>query len=305
MNFSVVIPAFNAAESLERALDSLAIVSKDIQIEVIVIDDASQDETESVIRKYVADFRLIYHRNRKNLGASKSRNLGVEMSSSNAVVFNDCDDESLLNRFTVHSQHLLNHPNNLSFVSSVKQYGKRQVMYSLLDEENIEVSSNEYGRYILLGKKPKANGDLHFPCATMAVTKDLFKKLNGFDVNLKRNEDVDFIIRALKAGSSISTSSAVGVIRHAGSAPHQSAGSNLIGELMLLERYGKDYLSRREQKAAKLWLQSRARYFEKSYISALKLLLISSIFRPSRTLNSIFTRIPKRITHDIRNYLSR
>jgi glycosyltransferase involved in cell wall biosynthesis len=253
MNFSVVIPAFNAAESLERALDSLAIVSKDIEIEVIVIDDASQDETESVIRKYVADFRLIYHRNRTNLGASKSRNLGVEMSSSNAVVFNDCDD----------------------------------------------------GRYILLGKKPRANVDLHFPCATMAVTKDLFKKLNGFDVNLKRNEDVDFIIRALKAGSSISTSSAVGVIRHAGSAPHQSASSNLIGELMLLERYGNDYLSRREQKAAKLWLQSRARYFEKSYISALKLLLISSLFRPSRTLNSIFTRIPKRITHDIRNYLSR
>jgi glycosyltransferase involved in cell wall biosynthesis len=305
MNFSVVIPAFNAAESVESTLDSLAVVSKDIEIEVIVIDDASQDETESVVREYVADFRLIYHRNRTNLGASKSRNLGVEMSSSNAVVFNDCDDESLLNRFTVHSQHLLNQPNNLSFVSSIKQYGKRQVMYSLLDKENIEVSSNEYVRYILLGKKTKANGVLHFPCATMAVTKELFKKLNGFDVNLKRNEDVDFIIRALKAGSSISTSSAVGVIRHAGSAPHQSASSNLTGELMLLERYGNDYLSRREQKAAKLWLQSRARYFEKSYISAFKLLLLSSIFRPSRTLNSIFTRIPKRITHDIRNYLSR
>lgn len=305
MKFSVVIPTYNSAASLLRALDSLASIASEFNLEVVIVDDASQDKTDQLIQSYPAKFEMKYVRNKINAGAAYSRNLGVDKATFDNIIFNDCDDISLSGRFKSHSNHLLEHPNNLSFVSSIKRYGKREVVYNVDEREDLKLPHSQYVRYILLGESDRINGNLHFPCATMAIKKELFKKLGGFDNSLNRNEDVDFIIRALRSGSSISTSSVIGVIRDAGNAPHQSGRSNLSGELGLLRRYGSEYLSYSEQKSAALWFKAKAEYFERNYIVALKFLLFSSLFRPRRIWSSMIVNFPRRIWHDFRNFVKR
>lgn len=305
MDFSVVIPTYNSALSLVKALESLVSISSHINLEVIIVDDASKDKTMESIQLFADRLDVKYFRNEFNSGAAYSRNLGVDKATFSNIVFNDCDDISLPSRFQSHYNHLLKQPGNLSFVSSIKRYGKREVVYNIGDREALNQSHYEYARYILLGEKNGTNRNLHFPCATMAIRKELFQNLGGFDNSLNRNEDVDFIIRALRRGASVSTSSVIGVIRDAGNAPHQSGRSNLAGELGLLQRYGSEYLSNSEEKSAVFWFKAKAEYFERNYIFALKFLLLSGLFRPTRIWSSIMSNFPHRILHDLRNLVNR
>ena len=102
MKFSVVIPTYNSVGTIEKTLESLMHISKDIDLEVIVIDDASTDNTFELVKKYQSKLNLTCHKNEINSGAAFTRNLGVEMSSREMIVFNDSDDVSLKARFEKH-----------------------------------------------------------------------------------------------------------------------------------------------------------------------------------------------------------
>ncbi|WP_232210419.1 glycosyltransferase family 2 protein [Nitrococcus mobilis] len=99
---SVVIPAYNAAVTLDDALKSIQHASN--PLEVIVVDDGSTDDT-AVVAKSFPDIRLIRARNG---GAARARNIGIEASHGEFIVFLDADDrwlsgrlDGMLNLFTV------------------------------------------------------------------------------------------------------------------------------------------------------------------------------------------------------------
>jgi hypothetical protein len=89
MRFSVVIPAFNAATCLGRALDSVQAQTYR-PFEVIVVDDGSSDETAAVARSHPLGPRLISIR---NSGVSTARNIGMVAASGEYVALLDADDE--------------------------------------------------------------------------------------------------------------------------------------------------------------------------------------------------------------------
>jgi len=85
---SVIIPTYNSARYLVEAIDSvLAQTYKDF--EVLVIDDGSTDDTESVMSKYGSPVRYI---RQKNGGVSAARNKGIQESHGRYVAFLDADD---------------------------------------------------------------------------------------------------------------------------------------------------------------------------------------------------------------------
>lgn len=87
---SVVIPVYNGADTLPVALDSA--LGQDVPLEIIVIDDCSTDDLESVKEQYKKNPRIIFLRNEKNLGAAGSRNKAVEKARGTYVAFLDSDD---------------------------------------------------------------------------------------------------------------------------------------------------------------------------------------------------------------------
>lgn len=88
---SVVIPTYNSASTVERALRSVAAQTYR-PIEVVVVDDASQDDTVRIVSEYAVPWLRIV-RCAINGGASAARNLGVEEAKGEYVAFLDSDDE--------------------------------------------------------------------------------------------------------------------------------------------------------------------------------------------------------------------
>lgn len=88
---SVIVPVYNVGKLVKRCLDSLINQSfKDI--EIIIINDGSTDDSEDYLRPYLADNRIIYIKNEKNEGLGNARNRGISHSSSKFISFVDSDD---------------------------------------------------------------------------------------------------------------------------------------------------------------------------------------------------------------------
>lgn len=85
---SVVIPAFNAARFIGATLESV-LASAFTDLDVVVVDDGSSDETGAIARSYGSPVRVI---SRPNAGMSASRNLGIDSSDSEFVALLDSDD---------------------------------------------------------------------------------------------------------------------------------------------------------------------------------------------------------------------
>lgn len=103
MLFSVIIPCYNAARTIELALDSL-VVQLNNECEIICIDDCSQDNTREIIRSYSKrheEARIILLCNEKNSGPGIARNIGIGIAQGEYLCFLDADDNYVLSTFSV------------------------------------------------------------------------------------------------------------------------------------------------------------------------------------------------------------
>lgn len=87
---SVVIPAYNRAATIFASVNSV-LKQTWKNLEVIVVDDGSEDETEQLIRG-LRDPRVRYERHEKNLGACAARNTGIRIARGTWIAFQDSDD---------------------------------------------------------------------------------------------------------------------------------------------------------------------------------------------------------------------
>lgn len=88
---SIVIPTHHRAHLLERAIRSVRAQSPDVSVELLVISDAADPQTDAVCQKHLQTQDLYIRRNGK-AGPSASRNLGLQHSQGHYVLFLDDDD---------------------------------------------------------------------------------------------------------------------------------------------------------------------------------------------------------------------
>ncbi|WP_442511952.1 glycosyltransferase family 2 protein [Novipirellula sp. SH528] len=87
-SISVVIPAFNASQTITRAIDSC--LSQTIPVtQIIVVDDGSMDDTAAIVRQYDSPVTLIQQTNSRTAAA---RNRGIETATGDFIAFLDADD---------------------------------------------------------------------------------------------------------------------------------------------------------------------------------------------------------------------
>lgn len=88
-DISIIIPAYNAEKSIKKCINSVIKQTKE-ELEIIVINDGSTDNTEKVIKE-IKDERIKYIK-QKNHGIGYTRNLGIKKSNSKYIMFLDSDD---------------------------------------------------------------------------------------------------------------------------------------------------------------------------------------------------------------------
>jgi len=93
---SVIIPSYNRAATLPRAMDSVLSQSFD-DLELIIVDDASTDGTEVVVQQFCDD-RVRYLRHSSNRFAAAARNTGMQAARGEYIAFLDSDDEWLTHK---------------------------------------------------------------------------------------------------------------------------------------------------------------------------------------------------------------
>ncbi len=97
-NVSVIIPAYNAEATIERAVIS-ALAQTERDLEILVIDDASSDATAAIVARLARrDARVILLRCALNGGPAVARNRGIDQSRGEWIALLDADDEFLPHR---------------------------------------------------------------------------------------------------------------------------------------------------------------------------------------------------------------
>jgi glycosyltransferase involved in cell wall biosynthesis len=88
---SIIIPAYNAADTICASIDS-ALTQSYTDIEIIIVDDGSTDKTANICRHYLNKDARIKYISKKNSGVSAARNAGIKSAKGEFVSFLDADD---------------------------------------------------------------------------------------------------------------------------------------------------------------------------------------------------------------------
>lgn len=177
---AVIIPAYNRATTLQRALDSVFAQTFPAQ-EVCVVDDGSVDGTRRLVESNYPAAIYIYQ---KNKGVSAARNLGVNSTKSDWLAFLDSDDEWLPQKLECQMDALEASP-------------EHKVVHS----EEIWIRHGK--RVNQMHKHQKRGGFIFSHClprcvispSAVVLARDLFMEMNGFDESLPACEDYDLWLR--------------------------------------------------------------------------------------------------------------
>ncbi len=179
MKISVIVPVWNVEAYLDKCLDSLVHQTL-FDIEIIIVNDGSPDNSEKIIKKYLKDYKNIKYLVKENGGLSDARNYGLKYVTGEYVAFVDSDD--YLDYDGLEKMYLKAKEKDYDMVVSDIDY--------IYPDKTLRVSSN-----IVENKSLKRNMITMFP----AVCNKIFKKeLFDHDIRFKKNiwfEDVEFLYR--------------------------------------------------------------------------------------------------------------
>jgi glycosyltransferase involved in cell wall biosynthesis len=211
--FSVVIPAFNYAHYLPRAMKSV-MAQEGNDYEIVVVDDGSTDDTAGVVKNMQvpaqAPIRYVYQ---LNSGLSATRNRGIREAGGRFVLFLDADDalcpHALMHVRTVLQKHpLIDFVVGAHVVSAVS--GKTK------SKESLEITADRQDNFLRY-----LRGDLNvLPSGSVVVARTVFDRLR-FPGNDMMWEDIVFYAHLLALHDGVSISEPLVTIhRHAASLGH-------------------------------------------------------------------------------------
>ena len=111
MKFSIILPTYNRAQLLPRAVNSV-LEQTYSNWELIIVDDGSTDNTKNVVEKFLSkDQRIKFISYRENRGVNFARNRGIERSTGDVITFLDSDDKFFIYTLAKAEEFIRNYPN--------------------------------------------------------------------------------------------------------------------------------------------------------------------------------------------------
>lgn len=127
MKLSVIIPVYNAEPYLRKCLDS--VLTQGFQnMEVILINDGSKDNSEDIIKEYQKKYSNIVYLKQENHGQASARNNGLAHAKGELISFIDSDDYILPDMFSTMIEKLENDHSDLVMCNiSLEKNGKKTI----------------------------------------------------------------------------------------------------------------------------------------------------------------------------------
>lgn len=181
---SVIIPTFNRALMLERAIES--VLRQTVQCsELIIIDDGSTDNTQELLKKLSISDKIpfrVYHQN--NSGPAAARNFGIRNSEFPFIAFLDSDDHWHKRKLEKQYQHLSTRSEYQ--ISHTREKWLRRGLHLNQKKKHIPRNGDIFGHCLQL-------------CAvgmsTVMMKREMFDQVGLFDTSLRCCEDYDLWLR--------------------------------------------------------------------------------------------------------------
>jgi glycosyltransferase involved in cell wall biosynthesis len=234
MNVSVVVAAFNQARYLPEAIESV-ISQQDGELEVVVVDDGSTDETPRIIDRYPV--RGVHQRNQ---GLASARNAGLRASVGAYVVFLDADDR-LIHGGLEAQKALLNRHSEWAFVSGEHRYISEQGAVTA----EWSGPGVQAGHFAAMLRKNYIGC-----CSAVMFRRSVLESLGGFDPRYRVCEDYDLYLRILERFEVGTHERVVAEYRRYATSMSGAPDRMLAGALRALQAHRKATLGRPELEAA-------------------------------------------------------
>lgn len=199
--FSVIIPNYNNAATLGRALDSVLAQTWPAH-DIIVIDDGSSDDSPAVAARYGDRIRYV---RQANGGVSAARNAGAALASGNWLAFLDADDTFLPGRLALHAR-WIERDASLDFLLADQNFRTpegellqhsidatpfgRQLLARHPGQQEIVLEASQFGPLI---------ADGFTEVRTLSIPRATFHALGGFPVGKRIGEDLHLVVRLCAA----------------------------------------------------------------------------------------------------------
>ncbi len=186
---SIIIPAYNAGKYVGEAVES-ALAQTYPNIEIVVIDDGSTDDTSAVLRPYAERGAIVYVR-QENRGLSGARNAGIRRARGEFIALLDSDDIFLPRKIERQVADLAAHPEcGVSYCRAVHFY------------------DGDPGRTFDIAYRYYSGGEV-FPHLlrmnfinplTVVLRRSAIERAGLFDESYRRSEDWEYWVRLAYAG---------------------------------------------------------------------------------------------------------
>lgn len=192
-SISVVIPSYNMASLLPRAIDSAASQSYK-PLEIIVVDDGSTDHTAEALEEMQKQFPLLRCITQQNMGNAGAKNTGIAAAQGDWIAFLDADDKWLPNRLGDQVDILAANPEVCWAGSAYERVrvteGVDRVCGALRVGADVSQSTKK-----IFDALPLIAGPTSLWIGTVLIRKDALVEQNLFDSRLRGCDDTDLWVR--------------------------------------------------------------------------------------------------------------
>lgn len=175
---TVVLPTYNAAAFISDAIESVLSQTYE-EIEIIVVDDGSTDETE----KTLSNYQGIKYIRQQNLGAASARNTGILKANGKYIAFIDADDMWLPEKTKIQIDYLLQTGFKWCYCDSYfSWFGKEKVIGKLSNTQ-----CNFQGDILM----PYISNIFEIPLPSTIIEREVLESAGLFDEFLRTEEHTD------------------------------------------------------------------------------------------------------------------